>query len=149
MPPVILFLAIAFEAIGLPSFAALVAAEVLVIGGGMFVLGEVAKIFNPQKGIRGPAVTPRQPIAPRQCVYGLARVGGIVTFMDTKGANNKFLELVITLTGHQVNAIPTMYFDGVAVNLNGSGNSTTAPWLDKHGNPVVHAEFNLGTRDAA
>ena len=150
-PFVPIFIAIIIEA-GLFSTAGLFAAAGLILLGGAAVggtllIGEIAKLLKP--GIRGPAVTTRQPIAPRQVIYGTARVGGIVTFMDTTGSKNENLQLVITLTGHEANAIPTMYFDGVAVNLNGSGNSTSLPWLDKAGSPVVHAEFNLGTRDQA
>lgn len=84
-------------------------------------------------------VTARQAIAPRTIRVGRSRVGGILTFITTTGANNDFVQMVITLAGHQVHAIPNMYFDGVLVPLDGSGNAT--------GNfaGLVHAEFNLGS----
>lgn len=43
----------------------------------------------------------RQPTAPRQVIYGEARVGGVFGFMHTTG-NNKYLHLVILMAGHEV-----------------------------------------------
>jgi|GEM_PF-6521058 len=86
------------------------------------------------------AVTVRQPISSWRVIYGsLGQVGGIITFMHVEGTSNEFLHLVITLAGHKLHAINTMYFDGVAVPLDGSGNAT--------GNYAgfVFVEKNLGT----
>jgi hypothetical protein len=114
------------------------------------VLGAVSKLFAKKSGSSALAhqmssrtVTSRQAVAPWQIMYGKNRAGGIITFLHTTGANNEFLHIVITLAGHEVNAIPLMYFDGVNVPLNGSGDAT--------GNfsGFVHAEFNLGSKDQA
>lgn len=43
----------------------------------------------------------RQPTAPRQVIYGEARVGGVFGFMHTTG-NNKYLHVVILMAGHEV-----------------------------------------------
>lgn len=43
----------------------------------------------------------RQPTAPRQVIYGEARVGGVFGFMHTTDSN-KYLHLVILMAGHEV-----------------------------------------------
>jgi hypothetical protein len=88
-------------------------------------------------------LTVRQPIAPWRIIYGRARIGGMITFLDLTGANNEFLQIVITLAGHQLQSIDAMYFDGVAVPLDGSGNATGTFA------GFVHVEFNLGTAGQA
>lgn len=60
-------------------------------------------------------ITARQPIAPRRIVYGNIRVGGVYTFIHTTGSSNEYLNTVITLTGHQIEAIDAIYFDGEEV----------------------------------
>jgi hypothetical protein len=84
-------------------------------------------------------VTVRQPVAPWRIVYGRARIGGIITFVDLTGSSNEFLQMVVTLAGHQLQSIDAMYFDGVLVPLDGSGNAT-----GKFAG-FVHVEYNLGT----
>ena len=51
-------------------------------------------------------------------------MGGVLTFIHTAGGSNEFFHMVITLAGHEVNSIGTMYFDGEAVPLDGSGDAT-------------------------
>ena len=69
-------------------------------------------------------MTVRQPVAPRRIIYGQVRVGGVYSFMHLTGSNNKFLNMVITLSGHQIEAIDKMYFDGVEVELQGASYQT-------------------------
>lgn len=150
MPQVVLAIASIFAAIGFGAEASLALALMVLNLGVSLVLGEVSKLF--QKGpssssltsqLASRTVTSRQPVAPRRVLYGSNRVGGIITFLHTTGANNEKLHIVISLSGHEVNAITAMYFDGVAVPYDGSGNAT--------GNfaGFAHVEFNLGTRAQA
>lgn len=60
-------------------------------------------------------LTTRQAISPRRIIYGNPRVGGIYTFIETSGAKNKYLNLVITLSGHRIDAVEKLYFDGEEV----------------------------------
>jgi len=122
----------------------------LIMMGASLALGAISKLFTKDSAsssllsqAANRTVTSRQAVAPRRVCYGQNRLGGILTFLHTTGANSQFLHLVITLAGHQVNAIPNMYFDGVLVPLDGSGNAT--------GNfaGFVHAEINLGTATQA
>lgn len=150
MPPV--FIAIAMlltdiaEVIGVTATLAIFNAVLFV--GASLVLGQISKMF--QKGpssstlasqVASRTITSRQAIAPWRVMYGTNRVGGIITFLHTTGTNNEKLHIVITLSGHELNASSAMYFDGTAVPLDGSGNAT--------GNfaGFVHAEFNAGTKD--
>jgi hypothetical protein len=93
---------------------------------------------------RDRSLTVRQPAGPWRVIYGsVPRLGGTLTFVGTSGASNEFLHLVITLAGHQVETIDTMYFDGEEVPLDGSGDAT-----GKYAN-LVHVEKNLGSADQA
>ena len=64
--------------------------------------------------------TLRQPISYWQWIYGEVRVPGAITFMEVS-ADNRFMHLVVTLAGHEVEAIPSIYFDDELVPLDGSG----------------------------
>ena len=44
----------------------------------------------------------REAIAPRQLIYGQARVGGTIVHMETSGIDNHLLHLVIAIAGHEI-----------------------------------------------
>ena len=78
-----------------------------------------------QSGIdQGRTVMSRDPIAPRRLIYGQILVSGTVVFLDTTGASNEYLHIVLVLAGHQCESIDTIYFDNIAVPLDGSGDAT-------------------------
>lgn len=52
--------------------------------------------------------TVRASAEPRRVIYGEMRAGGVITYGETHGEDNKFLNLIITLTGHEVNDIKTV-----------------------------------------
>lgn len=95
--------------------AGLVAA-VAQFGAGL-VLSGIAQEFmpKPKASLTGRTVSVRQPVAPREIVYGATRKGGTVVFLHETGAKNEYLHLVIALAGHEVNKIGAVYFDGVEV----------------------------------
>lgn len=64
----------------------------------------------------------------RSRVYGRVRNVDGVVFKQTHGTNKEFYTLVISLAGHEVDAIETVYFNDVPVTLDGSGYVTTLPW---------------------
>jgi hypothetical protein len=64
----------------------------------------------------------------RSRVYGRVRNVDGVVFKQTHGTNSEFYTFVISLAGHEVDAIETVYFNDVALTLDGSGYVTTAPW---------------------
>jgi hypothetical protein len=84
-------------------------------------------------------VSARQPVSPWKIIYGSVRTGGVFTFIDARGADNSFLDLVITVAGHEITGFDAMYFDGVEVPLDGAGAAT-----GKYAG-FVKVEYNLGS----
>lgn len=75
----------------------------------------------------GRLATVRQPVKHWQWIYGQARVGGAITYLQTtrdpnNGAENAQLHMVITLAGHACEEIGDVYFDDAVVPLDGNGN---------------------------
>lgn len=67
---------------------------------------------------------------PRSRVYGRVRNVDDILFKTTHGTNSEFYTFVIAVAGHQVDAIETVYFNEVPVELDGDGYVMTQPWLD-------------------
>ena len=77
-------------------------------------------------------LTVRNATAPRRIVLGRARVGGVLQYVATTGANKETLAMVLALAGHEIDAVETVYFNDVPVTLDGSGYVQTAPYaIDK------------------
>ncbi|HUS98345.1 MAG TPA: hypothetical protein VMX97_16595 [Hyphomicrobiaceae bacterium] len=128
MPPLIVGLAIL--AVGIAAAPATIASILIGIGSSL-VLGSVSRAlikkpkasnFLYDAGSR--TVSVRQPAPPWRVIYGACRVGGIFSFLHVTGTKGEFFHIIYTLAGHQLNSIGTMYFDGVAVPLDGSGDAT-------------------------
>src|SRR5579859_2311053 len=120
MPPVIAAIVAVLTTIGVSAGVAAVLAPMILSLGASLVLGAVSKLFVKKPSgssltsqVASRSITSRQAVAPWRVLYGSNRVGGVITFLGTTGASNQMLHIVITLAGHEVNAIPTMYFDGV------------------------------------
>ena len=62
----------------------------------------------------------RQPIIPRDIVYGTTKKSGGILFMETSDSN-KYLHIIVQLASHDVNAISTVYFDEKALTLSSAG----------------------------
>ena len=110
------------------------------------VLGAVSSALakKPSGGagnIGGTTVTGRNPVSPRQIIYGRTRVGGNIVYME--GTNsNKYLHIVIALAGHEVDAIEKVYFNDTEVVFDGSGNVTAGDYANR-----VRIKTALGTDD--
>lgn len=65
----------------------------------------------------------RNPISARTIVYGKSRVSGTIVYLSTTGATNEYLHIVLTLAGHEIQAIDEVYFNDELVPL--SGNTPT------------------------
>ena len=59
----------------------------------------------------------RNPISARSIVYGKTRVSGTIVYLSTTGDKNQFLHIVLTLAGHEVEAIDEVYFNDELVPL--------------------------------
>jgi hypothetical protein len=94
-------------AFGLSAFAG-TALGVVLAGGAAFVWSGIARAFAPKQAVRSSAQdrkqTIRSSVAPRQVVYGTARVSGPIVYASSSGDAKQFLHLVIPLAGHRVDA---------------------------------------------
>lgn len=142
MPPAVVAVASAglaastVYAVGIPALgiAAGSMTAALVVGAGSLVLsaasGSFSKPKTPDFGLdnfaamsRDRTVSVRQPITPWRVIYGQVRVGGAYTFLHTTD-NNRYLHIVLTMAGHEVEEIGDIYFNDEVVPLDGSGNAT-------------------------
>lgn len=73
---------------------------------------------------QGRNIMVRDPVAPRQIVYGQVVKSGSISFMHVAGTDNEFIYLNVDLVDHLCEELGTVYFDGVEVPLDGSGEAT-------------------------
>ncbi|EAQ47286.1 host specificity protein J, internal deletion [Roseobacter sp. MED193] len=149
MPPVVLGVAalggaaLAAGGIG----AALAAGGLIGIAanfGASMLLSAAAQALMPQPTVAMQArtVTVREPVMPREMVYGRARKGGVIVFLHAGGDKDQYLHLVIVLAAHRVKSIGAIYFEGEeAINANGAAQGR---WSGK-----VTVEKRLGAEDQA
>jgi hypothetical protein len=127
----------AFAAGGLIGFAANFGASMLLSGASQALMPTSA---SAQSGLQARRVTVREPVMPREIVYGRARKGGVITFLHSNGDQNSYLHLVIVLAAHRVKSIGAIYFEGeMAVDAEGTAQGR---WVDR-----VVVEKRLGTSD--
>ena len=108
--------------------------------GGTLLLSYAAQALmpKPQMMLQARTVTVREPVMPREIVYGRARKGGIIVFLNASGNKDQFLDLVIVLAAHSVKSIGAVYFEG-EMALNAAGEAQ-GRWAGK-----VLVEKKLGT----
>jgi len=78
---------------------------------------------DPAVQSQGRLVNVRQPTAPWQIIYGRARVGGVLTYIQSTpadGMDNGLLQIVLTLAGHEVEEIESIWFDDEEIPLDGT-----------------------------
>lgn len=93
----------------------------------------------------------KQPISSRRILYGEARIGGALTFIETTNSDED-MHICLTLVDHEVEDIGEIQFNGVSIPedaLNASGEVTTGDYanrarLKKHyGTPDQLADTDL------
>jgi len=96
-----------FAAMSLGAFAGAFA-----IGAGLSLVSR-ALAPKPSFGaaLAGTNVTVREPDASRKMIYGRARVGGAIVFLDSTGTKNEYLHMVIAVAGHQIDAFEEVWFN--------------------------------------
>lgn len=126
----------------------------LLAAGGTLVLGLATQALSPKPKTGGidfdagsRTVSLRQPAAPWRVIYGQTRVGGIFAFMGTRGENNKSLDSVIVLAGHEVEGIGDIYFDDTAVTIDPSTGFATGKYAGTGSDVLVIR--HLGEPDQA
>lgn len=80
---------------------------------------------------KGTLLNIREAAGAQEYVYGQVRKGGVLTYIDETGTDNKFLHMIITLAGHEVEEIGDIYINDEVVTLNGSGFVTGTRWKSK------------------
>ena len=85
---------------------------------------------KPSAGVGGTTITSRNPVAPRQVVYGRTRVGGTIVYMEGTDSN-KYLHLVVALTGHEIDGYEKLYFNDEELVVDGAGNVPAGSYANK------------------
>jgi hypothetical protein len=96
------------------SFLISTGASMVLTGVGTLMQGQ------PQGGI---AAASRNAIQPWNVIYGRAKIGGTIIYLEETGDDNKYLHMVIVLACHSCESVDTLLFDNQPVLLDGSGNS--------------------------
>lgn len=78
----------------------------------------------------------RSSVASIPVVYGIRRVGGPMVYLGTSGDDNEYLHMVVVLSEGPIEAIDTVYIDGVSSS-------------DSKFSGLVAVEKSLGERDQA
>lgn len=89
--------------------------------------------------LRDRIITVRGAIEPRRLILGRARAGGVVAFVGSTGTNKETLAMVVVLAGHECESIDEVWFNDERVDLDGSGNVTTARWMRQRKESRSHA----------
>lgn len=104
-------------------FAGLTAVEAALVQlGGSLLLSAASKALMPQQdqSLRGRNLTVRQPVMPRDVIYGTVRKGGTIVYIDVTGSKSQYLDLVIVLATHRIKQLGGIYFNGQMVFAPGS-----------------------------
>ena len=96
------------------SLAALSAVSTLV--GGLMSKGTDATAEN-----FGTKVSTRSGVAPRQIIYGKARVGGTITHVETSGTDNYKLSMIVVLAGHEVESLEEVLVNDTKITTTSAG----------------------------
>ena len=59
----------------------------------------------------GRSVTAREAAHSRKIVYGRARIGGNIVYLETTGDDHKYLWLVVAVAGHEIDAYESVWFN--------------------------------------
>ena len=81
---------------------------------------------------------------PQEIVYGEIRKGGVVTFVESTGATNKYLHQIICLAGHEVNQIGDVYINDEVEAIGSDHYVSSAKWKDGDGNSKIYIRKFLG-----
>lgn len=66
---------------------------------------------------RGLLANGRDAAAPREYVYGEVRKGGVITYLEATGDDNRYLHMIVVLAGHEVDEISDIYINDEIVTI--------------------------------
>ena len=134
------------------TIASLSAASTLV--GGLMSKGTNATAEN-----FGTKVATRTSAAPRQIIYGKARVGGTITHIETSGTDNYKLSMIVVLAGHEVESLEEVLINDTKLTTTSSGGfqyATNSRFTNSEnenkfsvGNSLLRYKFKDGSQTTA
>jgi hypothetical protein len=74
-----------------------------------------------QGTVGGTTTASRNPIAPWNVIYGRAKVGGTLVFVNSFGDSDKYLDLIFVLNSHQSKSVDALMFQGQRIRLDSNG----------------------------
>ena len=91
------------------------------LGAGLALVSK-ALMPSPDLGTQmgGRSVMTREAAHSRKVVYGRARIGGNVVFLESTGSDNKYLWLVSVIAAHEIDAYEEVWFNDEKIWNNGS-----------------------------
>ncbi len=128
MEAIVLYVASALQVAGVAAGTATVIANVVAFVAVTAASMAASKLLAPKmpsfsdSSLTERAQMVRNPISARVMVYGRCRVSGTIVYISTTGTKNEFLNIVVTLAGHEVEAIDEIYFNDELVPLTGTNN---------------------------
>ena len=118
------------------------------IGAGLSMVSR-ALMPTPSVGAQmsGTTTTVREPASTRTMVYGRARVGGSIVYLDSTGTDNEYMHMVIAVAGHAIDAYEEVWFNDEKVWDSGYvGSWATYVDLNFHDGTQTTADANLVSR---
>ena len=118
------------------------------VGAGLSMVSR-ALMPTPSVGAQmsGTTTTVREPASTRTMVYGRARVGGSIVYLDSTGTDNEFMHMVIAVAGHAIDAYEEVWFNDEKIWDGGYvGSWATYVDLNFHDGTQTTADANLVSR---
>jgi hypothetical protein len=94
----------------------------------------------------GILVNAKDAVSPADFVYGEVRKGGVISYYESTGEENRYLHQIIVLAAHEVDQIPFVYLNDQIVNMDTSGLVTNDEWKDADGNSKVRIFRHTGNQ---
>ena len=142
---------------GLASMASALLLELTVawyvafaVGAGLSMVSR-ALMPSPDLGAQmgGRSVTTREAAQSRKIVYGRARIGGNIVYLESTGTDNKHLWLVVAVAGHEIDAYESVWFNDEKIWDGGVYQSGWATAGNTSLSPYVYIGFHKGDQTAA
>ena len=88
-------------------------------------------------GQRGLLTNTREATAVQDIVYGEVRKGGVITYLESTGSENKYLHMIISMAGHEINSFEQIYINDETISTDANGYVTDSAWADGDGNKKI------------
>jgi hypothetical protein len=96
-------------------------------------------------GQRGLLTNTREATAVQDIVYGEVRKGGVITYLESTGSENKYLHMIISMAGHEINSFEQIYINDETISTDANGFVTDSAWADGDGNKKILIKEFTGT----